>query len=53
MGPCRIDPFKEGAQYGVCGADADTISARNIARHIAAGSACHNDHGREITIHCF
>lgn len=48
LGPCRIDPFGEGAQTGTCGADADTISARNLARHVAAGSSCHSDHGREI-----
>lgn len=48
LGPCRIDPFGEGAQVGVCGADADVISARNLLRHIAAGAGCHNDHGREI-----
>ncbi len=48
LGPCRIDPFGEGARTGVCGADADVIAARNLLRHIAAGSACHNDHGREI-----
>lgn len=48
LGPCRIDPFGEGAQVGTCGADCDTIAARNLARHIAAGSACHSDHGREI-----
>ncbi len=48
LGPCRIDPFGEGAQLGTCGADADVISARNLLRHIAAGSGCHNDHGREI-----
>jgi carbon-monoxide dehydrogenase catalytic subunit len=49
MGPCRIDPFGEGPQVGVCGADADTITARNIARMIASGSAAHSDHGRDIT----
>ncbi|MBI5732311.1 MAG: anaerobic carbon-monoxide dehydrogenase catalytic subunit [Candidatus Magasanikbacteria bacterium] len=49
LGPCRIDPFGEGAQVGSCGADMDVISARNLARHAAAGSACHSDHGREIT----
>ena len=49
LGPCRIDPLGEGAQVGSCGADADVISARNLARHTAAGSACHSDHGREIT----
>ncbi|MBU2541531.1 MAG: anaerobic carbon-monoxide dehydrogenase catalytic subunit [Candidatus Omnitrophica bacterium] len=53
LGPCRIDPFGEGATRGVCGADADTISARNLVRHIAAGASCHSDHGREIvkTLH--
>lgn len=48
LGPCRIDPFGDAPQAGTCGADADTISARNLARHTAAGSACHSDHGREI-----
>ena len=48
MGPCRIDPFGEGPQVGVCGANADTIAARNIARMIAGGSAAHSDHGRDI-----
>ena len=48
LGPCRIDPFGEGASVGTCGANADTISARNMLRHAAAGSACHSDHGREI-----
>lgn len=48
LGPCRIDPFDETSQVGVCGANADVISARNLLRHIASGSGCHNDHGREI-----
>jgi len=48
MGPCRIDPFGSGAQKGVCGADADTIVARNLLRAIAAGAAAHSDHGRDI-----
>jgi len=48
MGPCRIDPFGEGPQVGVCGADADTIAARNLVRMIAAGTAAHSDHGRDI-----
>ncbi len=30
MGPCRIDPFGEGPQKGVCGANADVIVARNL-----------------------
>jgi len=48
MGPCRIDPFGEGPQKGVCGADADVIVARNLGRTIAAGSSAHSDHGRDI-----
>ncbi len=48
MGPCRIDPFGEGPQKGVCGANADVIVARNLARTIAAGAAAHSDHGRDI-----
>ncbi len=48
MGPCRIDPFGEGPQKGVCGADADIIVARNLGRMIAAGAAAHSDHGRDL-----
>jgi len=48
MGPCRIDPFGEGPQKGVCGADADIIVARNLGRTIAAGASAHSDHGRDV-----
>lgn len=48
MGPCRIDPFGEGPSVGICGANADTIAARNIARMIAGGAAAHSDHGRDV-----
>jgi anaerobic carbon-monoxide dehydrogenase catalytic subunit len=48
MGPCRIDPFGDGPQRGVCGADADIIVARNLARMVAAGAASHSDHGRDL-----
>ena len=48
MGPCRIDPFGDGPQAGVCGAVADTIAARNLIRMIAGGAAAHSDHGRDI-----
>ena len=48
MGPCRIDPFGEGPQFGVCGADADTIVARNFLRAVAAGASAHSDHGRGV-----
>ena len=52
MGPCRIDPFGAGPTRGVCGADADTIVARNLLRMIAAGAAAHSDHARDI-VHVF
>jgi len=48
MGPCRIDPFGNGPQKGVCGATAEIIVARNFGRMIAAGAAAHSDHGRDV-----
>lgn len=48
MGPCRIDPFGEGPQKGICGATAGIIVARNMLVHIATGAAAHSDHGRDI-----
>jgi carbon-monoxide dehydrogenase catalytic subunit len=50
MGPCRIDPFGEGPKEGVCGASADTIVARNLARMAAVGSSSHSDHGRKAAL---
>lgn len=47
-GPCRINPFGDGPDRGVCGADAHTIVARNLIRGIAAGTAAHSEHGRHI-----
>lgn len=47
MGPCRITP---NGQRGVCGADADTIVARNFLREVAAGTAAHSDHGRHLVL---
>ena len=49
MGPCRIDPFGDGPSEGICGADANVIAARNLARMIAAGTSAHSDHGRDVT----
>jgi len=49
MGPCRIAPEgRKGATQGVCGADANTIAARNLARQVAAGASAHSDHGRDV-----
>ena len=47
MGPCRIT-LK--APRGVCGADADTIVARNYLREVASGTAAHSDHGRHLVL---
>ena len=48
QGPCRIDPFGEGATLGACGASADTIVARNLGRAIAAGTAAHSGHAKHL-----
>ncbi|MBD3242754.1 MAG: anaerobic carbon-monoxide dehydrogenase catalytic subunit [Chitinivibrionales bacterium] len=47
MGPCRIT---KKAPRGVCGADADTIVARNYLREVAAGAAAHSDHARHLVL---
>ncbi|MBW2221220.1 MAG: anaerobic carbon-monoxide dehydrogenase catalytic subunit [Deltaproteobacteria bacterium] len=56
MGPCRVPAPKkkvEGKEdtkkrQGICGATAETISARNFIRMIAGGAASHSDHGRGV-----
>ena len=56
MGPCRVPASKKKGETeaekarrtGVCGATAETISARNFARMIAAGTASHSDHARGV-----
>ncbi|MDR0502953.1 MAG: anaerobic carbon-monoxide dehydrogenase catalytic subunit [Treponema sp.] len=47
MGPCRITPK---SPKGICGADADTIVARNFLREVAAGTSAHSDHGRHLVL---
>ena len=47
MGPCRIT---KNAPLGVCGADADTIVARNYLRQVVGGTAAHSDHGRHLVL---
>ena len=54
MGPCRVpaskkkEEGKEDKRKGICGATAETISARNFIRMIAGGAAAHSDHGRGV-----
>jgi anaerobic carbon-monoxide dehydrogenase catalytic subunit len=51
MGPCRLPRSKKGEEkerVGVCGATVETIVARNFARKVAAGTASHSDHSREV-----
>jgi carbon-monoxide dehydrogenase catalytic subunit len=51
MGPCRLPRSKKGEEkerVGVCGATIETIVARNFARKVAAGTASHSDHSREV-----
>ncbi|HEY3312468.1 MAG TPA: anaerobic carbon-monoxide dehydrogenase catalytic subunit [Anaerolineales bacterium] len=45
MGPCRLT---KNGDVGVCGATLETVQARNLTRAIAAGSAAHSDHGRDM-----
>lgn len=47
MGPCRIT---KKSPRGVCGADADTVVARNLLREVAGGTAAHSDHGRHLCL---
>ena len=47
MGPCRI---RAKSPYGVCGADADTVVARNYLREVAGGAAAHSDHARHLAL---
>lgn len=48
QGPCRINPFGEAPQVGICGASADTIVARGLDRAIAAGAAAHSGHAKHL-----
>ncbi|HIP39693.1 MAG TPA: anaerobic carbon-monoxide dehydrogenase catalytic subunit [Desulfocapsa sulfexigens] len=49
MGPCQIIDGVE-TMIGVCGATAATVVARNFARLVAAGTAAHTDHAREMVM---
>ena len=48
QGPCRIDPLGNGPTEGVCGASADTMVARGLARAVAAGTASHGAHAKHM-----
>jgi carbon-monoxide dehydrogenase catalytic subunit len=47
MGPCRLTGKEEEAQ-GVCGATLPVVTARNWSRMVAAGTAAHSDHARDL-----
>ncbi len=47
MGPCKIT---SKAPLGVCGANADTIVARNFLREVTGGTAAHSDHARHLVL---
>jgi carbon-monoxide dehydrogenase catalytic subunit len=56
MGPCRVPlpkgkeetPEEKRKRRGICGANVETIAARNFIRMIAGGAAAHSDHGRGV-----
>ena len=47
MGPCQIIDGVD-QMLGICGVNADTVAARHFCRMIAAGTAAHTDHAREM-----
>ncbi len=47
MGPCRLIGKHD---RGVCGATRETVAARNFLRQVAAGTAAHSDHGRDVAL---
>jgi carbon-monoxide dehydrogenase catalytic subunit len=47
LGPCRIS---KNAPKGICGANADTIVARNFLREVVGGTATHSDHARHLVL---
>ena len=51
MGPCRIDPFGGKTSLGVCGANVDTIVARNLLDDLSVGAA-HSDHEGKLFRFC-
>jgi carbon-monoxide dehydrogenase catalytic subunit len=49
MGPCRlVGPEAEEKATGVCGATLPVVAARNFLRMVAAGTAAHSDHARDM-----
>ena len=51
MGPCRlVGKNAEEEAVGVCGASLATVVARNFVRMIAAGTATHSDHARDMAM---
>jgi anaerobic carbon-monoxide dehydrogenase catalytic subunit len=48
MGPCRLTGKTEDEKTGICGATLPTVTARNIARMVAGGTAAHSDHARDM-----
>jgi carbon-monoxide dehydrogenase catalytic subunit len=49
MGPCRlVGKNAETEVKGICGAGLATVAARNMLRMIAAGTAAHSDHARDM-----
>lgn len=49
MGPCRlVGRNAEEVARGICGATLPTVAARNLLRMIAAGTAAHSDHARDM-----
>lgn len=48
LGPCRVSGT--AGDVGVCGEPVETIAAKSFGRMIAAGTAAHSDHAREVAL---
>ena len=49
MGPCRlVGKNADTEAEGVCGATLPVVSTRNLLRNVAAGTAAHSDHARDM-----
>lgn len=54
LGPCRVRhgtlPDNSKNTRGTCGADADTIAARNLLMMVARGTAAHASHAKHVAV---
>lgn len=50
QGPCRIDPFKDGEQQGLCGRSPESVAMKNLLRRLATGTSLSANYGRRLAV---